>query len=82
MCIRDRYEGGSITLTYEVMQELQAMGVTTICLLALNDEGAPSYDRQVAQVLSNMDIPAFACTPDRFPDLMSAAIKKEDLSKF
>ncbi|MEM0991821.1 MAG: VWA domain-containing protein [Bacteroidota bacterium] len=77
--ISDLYEGGNIALTYEVLQELQAAGVTIICLLALNDEGAPSYDRQVAQVLSNMDIPTFACTPDRFPDLMSAAIKREDL---
>jgi hypothetical protein len=29
-----------------------------------------------------MDIPSFACTPDRFPDLMAAAIQKKDLSQF
>ncbi|MEM9888786.1 MAG: VWA domain-containing protein [Bacteroidota bacterium] len=80
--ISDLYEGGNIALTYEILQALQNIGVTIICLLALNDEGAPSYDRQVAHILINQGIPAFACTPDRFPELMSAAIKKEDLSNF
>jgi hypothetical protein len=26
-----------------------------------------------------MGIPSFACTPDLFPDLMAAAIQKQDL---
>jgi hypothetical protein len=26
-----------------------------------------------------MGIPAFACTPDLFPDLMAAAIQRQDL---
>jgi Na+-transporting methylmalonyl-CoA/oxaloacetate decarboxylase beta subunit len=25
-------------------------------------------------------VPAFACTPDLFPDLMAAAIRKQDLN--
>jgi hypothetical protein len=27
-----------------------------------------------------MGIPAFACTPDKFPDLMSAAIQHQDIA--
>jgi hypothetical protein len=29
-----------------------------------------------------MGVPAFACTPDKFGDLMAAAIQRQDLSKF
>jgi hypothetical protein len=29
--------------------------------------------------MATLDIPSFACSPDKFPDLMAAAIKKEDL---
>jgi hypothetical protein len=59
--------------------ELLQSGVQVIALLALSDEGAPSYDRQLAAKLAALGAPAFACTPDRFPDLMAAAIRREDL---
>ena len=49
--------------------------VQVIALLALNDSCAPSYDRDNAARLAAMGIPCFACTPDLFPDLMSAAIQ-------
>jgi len=48
--------------------------------LALSDDGAPAFDRTNAEALSAMGIPVFACTPDRFPELMAAAIKGQDLS--
>jgi hypothetical protein len=48
-------------------------------LLALNDEGAPSYDHNNAQFFTNLGIPVFACTPDKFPDLMAAALCKQDI---
>ncbi len=59
--------------------ELVAAGVQVITLLALNDEGAPSYDHQNAQYFSYLGIPVFACTPDKFPDLMAAALSKQDI---
>ena len=51
-----------------------------MCLLALNDQGAPSYDQNHAAQLAALGIPSFACTPDLFPDLMAAAIQRRDLS--
>jgi hypothetical protein len=51
-----------------------------IALLALSDSGAPSYDATHAAALSEIGVPAFACTPDLFPDLMAAAIDKRDIS--
>ena len=50
-----------------------------ITLLALSDDGAPSYDHTVATACAHMGIPCFACTPDQFPDVMAAAIARQDL---
>jgi hypothetical protein len=50
--------------------------------LALNDDGAPYYDHDNAQFLSNLGIPVFACTPDKFPDLMAAALSKQDINNW
>ena len=50
-----------------------------IALLALNDEGVPSYDKDVAADLAGLDIPAFGCSPDQFAGMMATAIKKESL---
>ena len=57
-----------------------ASGVQIIGLLALSDDGAPSYEHGNAQRMADMGIPVFACTPDLFPDLMAAAISRSDLS--
>ncbi len=78
--ITDLYEGGNQEQMLRRAAELAASGVQVICLLALNDQGAPIYDQRNAQVLAGMGIPSFACTPDLFPDLMAAAIQKQDLA--
>lgn len=77
--ITDLYEGGNRQEMLRRAAELVNSGVQVICLLALNDKGAPSFDQHNAAVLSGMGIPSFACTPDLFPDLMAAAIQKQDL---
>jgi hypothetical protein len=56
--------------------------VQAICLLALNDEGAPGFDKNHAAAFATLGIPAFACTPDLFPDLMAAAIQKQDITRW
>jgi len=80
--ITDLYEGGNQEEMIRRTKEIVTSGVQVICLLALNDEGSPSYDSRNATVFSEMGIPVFACTPDMFPDLMSAAIKKDDLMQW
>lgn len=80
--ISDLYEGGNQTELVRRAQELVLSGVQMICLLALNDDGSPSFDARLAAILNEMGIPVFACTPDLFPDLMSAAIKKENLKQW
>jgi Mg-chelatase subunit ChlD len=73
--ISDLLEGGDNEKFLKRALEIKASGVNLICLLALSDEGAPMFDEKNAAYLSSMDIPAFACTPDHFPDLMAKAIK-------
>jgi Mg-chelatase subunit ChlD len=55
-------------------------GVTCVALLALSDEGAPAFDRAAASALAELGVPAFACTPSSFPDLLGAAINRTDLT--
>lgn len=78
--ITDLYEGGDQEGMRKKAAELTAAGVQVVVLLALNDDGAPSYDHGNAQFLSNLGIPVFACTPDKFPDLMAAALSKQDIA--
>ena len=78
--ITDLCEGGNRDEMISRAAELVQSGVTVICLLALSDEGAPWYDEQNAAHFAELGIPTFACTPDLFPDLMAAAINKQDLS--
>ena len=57
----------------------RARGVQFETLLALSDEGAPAYDREHAAALAALGAPAFACTPDLFPEVMAAAIEKRPI---
>jgi Mg-chelatase subunit ChlD len=78
--ITDLYEGGDQDGMRKRAGELVASGVQVIVLLALNDTGAPAYDHGNAQFFSNLQVPVFACTPDKFPDLMAAALSKQDVT--
>ncbi|NJP89146.1 VWA domain-containing protein [Nonomuraea sp. FMUSA5-5] len=80
--VSDLYEGG---IRQEMLRRVAAMtqaGVQVIVLLALSDEGAPFYDHDNAAALAAMGVPAFACTPDAFPDLMAAAIERRDITQW
>ena len=77
--ISDLFEGGSQGEMLKKAASLKAAGVNFIVLLALDDHGAPSFDKNMAAKLASLDIPSFACSPDRFPALMEAAISKGDL---
>ena len=78
--ISDLYEGGIEDEMLKRARELVDSGVTVIALLALSDSGRPSYDANHAAKLGALGVPAFACTPDLFPDMMAAAINKRDLA--
>ncbi|GAA3860948.1 VWA domain-containing protein [Saccharothrix violaceirubra] len=78
--ISDLYEGGVADELRRRVRELVHSGVTVVVLLALSDGGTPAYDHELAAQLSDLGAPAFACTPDRFPDLLATALRKEDVA--
>ncbi|OIK28157.1 VWA domain-containing protein [Streptomyces malaysiense] len=77
--ISDLYEGGIRDEMLKRVAAMKASGVQFVALLALSDEGAPAYDRQHAAALAALGAPAFACTPDLFPEVMAAALEKRPL---
>lgn len=77
--VTDLYEGGSEQEMRKRFASIVASGVQLIVLPALNDDGAPSYDKSHAEFLATLGVPTFACTPDKFPELMAAALSKQDI---
>lgn len=80
--ISDLYEGGNREEMLKRAAALVGSGVQMVALLALSDSGAPSYDHGVAATLAGLGVPSFACTPDLFPDLMAAAINRQDIGQW
>lgn len=78
--ISDLIEGGVEEHLLRRTAEILSGGTMMVCLLALSDEGAPCYDERLAAQMSALGAPAFACTPDLFPDLMAAAIQRRDIA--
>ncbi len=80
--ISDLYEGG---LAHQMVRRVAALvrsGVTVIALLALSDAGAPAYDHDHAAAFAALGVPAFACTPDRFPELLALALSGGDIAQW
>jgi Mg-chelatase subunit ChlD len=80
--ISDLYEGGIAADMLRRVADMLRAGVTVIALLALSDSGAPAYDHEHAAALAALGVPAFACTPDQFPDLLAVAISKGDIGQW
>lgn len=64
------------------MEFLLESGVKAVGLLAITDQGQPSYNANLAERLAKLGMPCFGCVPDKLPDLLAAVIKGQDLSKF
>lgn len=77
--ISDLMEGGNRGALLRRIEEMKESGVKVIVLLAIADGGKPCYDEQTAQRIANMDIPCFACTPEKLPLLLERALKGQDL---
>ncbi|MCK6525435.1 VWA domain-containing protein [Myxococcota bacterium] len=78
--ISDLFDGGDPQRTVDVAAEIVRRGAQLVVLLALSDEGRPAYNPQLAAALAEHGVFAFGCTPDLFPELMSAALRRDDLS--
>ena len=80
--VSDLFEGGIADDMVRRVAAMQAAGVTVVVLLALSDSGAPGYDHDHAAALAALGVPAFACTPDLFPELLAVALGGEDVAQW
>ena len=77
--ITDLYEGGNAKELLARVHRLIGSGVNVIVLLALSDAGKPFHDPALSAKMAALGAPVFGCTPDQFPDLMAAALRREDI---
>jgi hypothetical protein len=61
------------------MEFLLESGVKAIGLLAISDQGKPSFNEPLAEQLAKMGMPCFGCTPDRLPELIAGVLRGSDL---
>jgi uncharacterized protein with von Willebrand factor type A (vWA) domain len=80
--ISDLYEGGVEAGLLRRLTDMHESGVKVLVLLALSDHGTPSYDERLGKKISTIGIPCFACAPERLPELVEAALKGQDLTRF
>ncbi len=45
-----------------------------LCVLALNDAGTASYDKELARKVAALDIPTFAATPNKLVEAVERAL--------
>jgi Mg-chelatase subunit ChlD len=80
--ITDLYEGGDAKSMLARVAALKQSGVNLIVLLALSDDGHPGFHTEHAAIIAGLNCPVFACTPDQFPDLMAAALTRQDIAQW
>jgi Mg-chelatase subunit ChlD len=78
--VSDLLEGGIREQMLARIAALVDSGVQVVALLALSDDGAPMYNPDNAAALAALGVPAFACTPDAFPDLLALAVEGGDVA--
>jgi Mg-chelatase subunit ChlD len=72
--VSDLFEGGRGEELHALVAELVGSGVRVVVLLALSDEGAPSYDHEHAAALGALGASVLATTPAQFPDVLADAL--------
>ena len=74
--ISDLFEGVNPDLMRTRIAQLVRSGVHVLCLLALSDEGTPVHDQVAAADLNALGATVMSCTPERFPDVLAAALER------
>jgi uncharacterized protein with von Willebrand factor type A (vWA) domain len=78
--ISDLEEGGDRKALLRQLAALKESRVQVLCVLALNDAGRGSFDRDMARQVAALDIPTFASTPNRLVEAVERALKGETAS--
>ncbi|MBB4080098.1 hypothetical protein GGR28_002728 [Lewinella aquimaris] len=72
--LSDLFEGGSVANMLQSVRRLVHSGLTFLPILALNDQGAPAFDQEVAAQFTELGLKPFASTPGAFPEVLAKAL--------
>lgn len=78
--ISDLEEGGNRAGLIRKLYKMKKDGVTVISLLAISNSGKPYYDENMAKKIASLDIPCFACNPEKIPSLLENVLKGKSIS--
>jgi hypothetical protein len=78
--VSDLYEGGDGEQLVARMRQLVDSRVAVMCLLALTDQGRPSYDHELAAALQEIGVPCFGCTPHLLVDVMERVLRGQPIA--
>lgn len=78
--VTDLFEGGDRGPLLSRLRQLADARVKTLVLLALTDQGKPSYDHGTAQQIGALGIPCFGCTPRLLVRVVERVMKGQDLA--
>jgi Mg-chelatase subunit ChlD len=62
------------------LRQLVDSRVKALCLLALTDGGRPSYDHELARMLTEIGVPCFGCTPRLLVQVVERIMRNQDIS--
>ena len=77
LLISDLFESGNRRALLRTLEELRESRVNVLSVLALNDAGVASFDRDLARQVRALDIPTFAATPGRLAETVELALRND-----
>lgn len=77
LLISDLFESGNRRALLRTLEELRESRVNILSVLALNDAGVASFDRDLARQVRALDIPTFAATPGRLAETVELALRND-----
>jgi hypothetical protein len=77
LLITDLYEGGDSGALIRRLAALRESQVRVLCVLALNDSGRASFDKDMARKVAALDIPTFASTPNKLVEAVERSLRGE-----
>jgi hypothetical protein len=75
LLLTDLYEGGDPAALLRQLAALKESRAQVLCVLALNDAGKASFDKDLARKVAALDIPAFAATPNKLVEAVERALR-------
>ena len=78
--LSDLYEGAGEAAMLREMAAIKEQGSTLLCVLALNDSGKASFDRDVARKVAALGIPTFAATPNKLVEAVERALRGDEVA--